>query len=280
MVSTGSNEGHWHKYAKAARVGLARALACFTGLILLLAFFLVTEHNIAPKFRKCVTDITKQESAKNPNDRSENVARTQIICTVSLINRDSDFFALLGTIIIAGFTGTLWLTTSKQAALTRESIDLAREEFVATHRPLITIRAVHMYVPSDSKVTVIRFLVQNTGSSLAKILEIIFYMACKRENGIVWPIIRVKEPILPIDIKAGFDFHALCNGEPELTEFLIGERHLLRAVTKEEIILHFRITVNYQDTFGNRRQTSAYREYDFTESRFQRVTNSEYEYQT
>jgi len=46
----------------------------------------------------------------------------------------------VATIAIALFTIVLARVTGQQARLTRQSIDLARAEFVSTHRPRIIVR--------------------------------------------------------------------------------------------------------------------------------------------
>ncbi len=59
----------------------------------------------------------------------------------------SGVITTFATIAIAAFTGTLWRATTKQASLTRESINLAREEFVSTHRPKLRVRHIVLTHP-------------------------------------------------------------------------------------------------------------------------------------
>lgn len=47
----------------------------------------------------------------------------------------------LATLVIAAFTITLWWTASRQSRLTQDAIALARDEFLATHRPKIIVHS-------------------------------------------------------------------------------------------------------------------------------------------
>jgi hypothetical protein len=48
----------------------------------------------------------------------------------------------VATVFIGVFTYVLAIVTSRQARLTKESIDLARKEFIATHRPRVIVRLI------------------------------------------------------------------------------------------------------------------------------------------
>lgn len=71
------------------------------------------------------------EYAQQHYDESHNVLT---------IFRSAEFWTAAATIVIAIFTIVLACVTGKQARLTRESIDLARKEFIATHRPRVIVR--------------------------------------------------------------------------------------------------------------------------------------------
>ncbi len=55
---------------------------------------------------------------------------------------DPDHLTAIATAVIAVFTVVLVCVTRYQAKLTRDSIDLGRDEFAATHRPKIIVHAV------------------------------------------------------------------------------------------------------------------------------------------
>src|SRR5262245_32237680 len=53
---------------------------------------------------------------------------------------DPNNVTMLATIAIAGFTATLWWTTRNMMAATRDAVEIASKEFIATHRPRIIVR--------------------------------------------------------------------------------------------------------------------------------------------
>lgn len=75
-------------------------------------------------------------------------------------------------------TKKLWHVTNDQMKITRESLSLAREEFIATHRPRLILRSVAMKGPTDDLVPIeegkpimIRWTIVNTGDSPAQIID-------------------------------------------------------------------------------------------------------------
>ena len=71
----------------------------------------------------------------------------------------------ISTVVIAIFTVVLAVVAYVQARLLRKSIDLARAEFLSTHRPRIVVREVYL----DGKE--IRFRLVNVGDTPATIVE-------------------------------------------------------------------------------------------------------------
>jgi hypothetical protein len=65
-----------------------------------------------------------------------------LIQVFQILNDYGAAITALATLVIAGFTGTLWKATSQQARLTRKAIELANKEFVSTNRPRIRVRRV------------------------------------------------------------------------------------------------------------------------------------------
>jgi hypothetical protein len=64
-----------------------------------------------------------------------------------LANLGPEVWTALATFAIAAFTGTLWWSTRGMLRVTNRSIDLARDEFRATHRPKIRLK--HLQLVSD-----------------------------------------------------------------------------------------------------------------------------------
>lgn len=76
----------------------------------------------------------------------------------------------ISTAFIGLFTYTLYKTTAVQAELTRDSINLARQEFTATHRPQIRIK--HLWIENqilDDGELVLTLLFTNIGDVQARL---------------------------------------------------------------------------------------------------------------
>jgi hypothetical protein len=57
-----------------------------------------------------------------------------------ILNDYGPAISAAAVVAIAAFTWTLWLATTAQGRLTQKSIDLARDEFISTHRPRLIVR--------------------------------------------------------------------------------------------------------------------------------------------
>ena len=93
-----------------------------------------------------------QRSRQAPRENTvvvSNIIGSQAICTISLVDRHNGFFSFLTAVAVAIFTGTLWITSTTQAELTRESINLAKTAMIGDHRPWISAT-----IHAESKLTI------------------------------------------------------------------------------------------------------------------------------
>jgi hypothetical protein len=94
------------------------------------------------------------------------------------VQRYNGAITAFATAIIGAFTIVLAYVTNRQAKLTRESIDLAREELVSTHRPKIVVYGLGFVgdspnADSDSEEPIrVSFRFVNSGDTPAKITMI------------------------------------------------------------------------------------------------------------
>lgn len=108
---------------------------------------------------------------------------------------DDDHLTAIATVFIAAFTATLWWSTRRQAQLTRDAIKLAREEFVSTHRPKITVRDFRWEFDNPGSVANnsyrAQFIYLNAGDFTARIEEV--------GTQIIWSMLHTPggEPRLP-----------------------------------------------------------------------------------
>ena len=99
---------------------------------------------ISPSYQKCVTNYdhnTLHQIVLIGYDLN-----LLLTCEGAFIDENNNTITALATVVIAAFTGTLWYATTAQGRLTRSSIDLARDEFNATHRPEIRLK--HLWIAS------------------------------------------------------------------------------------------------------------------------------------
>jgi len=77
-------------------------------------------------------------------------------------------FTALATLAVAAFTFTLWRSTKGMLATTNNSINLARDEFISTHRPKLIVRQFQIDPVTPGNPITIHFAMVNIGSTEAR----------------------------------------------------------------------------------------------------------------
>jgi hypothetical protein len=193
------------------------------------------------------------------------------------LNYISPSMTAIATVAIAAFTLTLWRATTEQGRLTRESIQLARDEFNATHRPRISVRGFRTLAETvgDAEVST-TFIYANVGDLPAKIVEIRTNVTIDRTlpSGLIF-------------VRHKIEHVTLASGEKETF-----------AINDNSMEMHFHRTTNqdrppssvpstayvtgvivYEDTAGRRRETGFCRVNNDGIDRWLLAEHSEYEYQ-
>ena len=96
-------------------------LVSIAALISLTIFF-GTENHHSQSFQDCLTTERSHQSANNPDKSRFVVGRfldRQSVCTVEFLDRHNGLVVALGTLIVAWFTGTLWLASVNQERMSR-----------------------------------------------------------------------------------------------------------------------------------------------------------------
>lgn len=205
------------------------------------------------------------------------------------------------TAILACYTAKLWgatktlaedarNTADRQAGdtqeslfMARDSIRLAREEFISTHRPKLIVRRIAINISND--ILEIEFVIANIGATSADIMEV--------STNLLLPDTRYFLPAippygasldLPITLESGASVtHAHRATVDETTRF-----HFLSGYSPDEpadfvhgsVPMIFFGFIAYKDqTIIRRRETAFLRTYDFTSKRFTTVNDPDYEYQ-
>jgi hypothetical protein len=89
-------------------------------LIFLSALVVGLERGFSPFFQNCI----KQ------HQNSASLAAAYVQCTGIFINTNGNGITALATVVIAAFTATLWVTSSRQAELTKEALIANRRAFI------------------------------------------------------------------------------------------------------------------------------------------------------
>jgi hypothetical protein len=197
------------------------------------------------------------------------------------VNWTPDFATAVATVVIAAFTIVLAVSGSIQACLTRQAINLARDEFMASQRPKIIVRELRM-LPQNHNTTVatveVSYVVANTGASEAEIVESWIEIKDVR-YGLLPPLNPIEDetPIRKIVIKAGANISRTQGSNVEHVSLQIGRMGAQRR-HEEPPELVFRGFVTYRDKNQITRRTAFYRRYDFKTMRFRIVDDPDYEY--
>jgi hypothetical protein len=180
------------------------------------------------------------------------------------------------TVGIGIFTLTLWNTSRQQGRIAQASIDLARQEFIASHRPKIIVSGFQMQSDPElrigEKVEFI-FVARNVGDSPARVIEV-------RSATFV---LKEKAPI-PSDITFPFKEKfaiTLVSQEHELFPGNGGSE--LEGNEPMEIFGGSKIllcmgTIVYLDESGTRRETGFCRRYRSRNQAWDTISDSQYEY--
>lgn len=115
-------------------------------LLLTMASWLAT---LSSSYQECTADPSYSQAQDESNNPQGGPVRefaahikTFLRCEGVFVDKHNGSLALIATFAIAAFTLTRWLATSRNARLTRESIELARDEFIADKRPRLRVRNV------------------------------------------------------------------------------------------------------------------------------------------
>jgi hypothetical protein len=242
-------------------------LAAFAILLLL---FAVWSLSTTSSFNACTAKQTaaQSEQANENAPRSAlsviDIAAIRVRCAVHVIFEYRDALTAIATVFIALFTLTLWWSTREMMSATKASVDLARREFIASHRPLVVVRFIQGPFYDDDGREYAYLTVANVGETAATITSIGHDLARRKENGEWVP------PGLAADLRT-IDPVALESGDRHVitvsAQLPISETMIFGETTGiYELCIVGRL--RYQDANGRARETGFLRAYDETRKRF------------
>lgn len=251
---------------------MLRALQC-TAALLVLAFGLWI-FGTSSSFKTCKVEQTAantEQRQENPPSLAFSIADDTAICVRCaghILYEYREFSTAVATVFIAIFTFTLWQSTKRMMVATQGAVDLARQEFVASHRPKLRIRRITPNRPFLFGVPIsIVIEVANIGDTQATIFEV------------------------GIDVYAnGSDFDAAPRPQPSGPPVPAGKEARMTTTVRQSLskaqidaielgTLELRLlgVINYRDDNGTIRATSFARLYDRTLRRFIKVSEDDQE---
>src|SRR5260221_3514414 len=165
---------------------MRKNIAFFLAAILvLMAAFIFVERAFAPSFQKCIAEHPQSDSnsaaEKNPT-RFYVAVSTYVRCSGRFIESHNGAFTALSTFIIAAFTGTLWIATTRQAELTKEAL-------IADKRAFIFTNSLNGFWEQDPSTGLynwrFRALWQNSGDTPTR--HMVMHVACELRNAMLPP---------------------------------------------------------------------------------------------
>jgi hypothetical protein len=71
-----------------------------------------------------------------------------LVAIIDFLDKHGEAVTGVFTVILAIFTGRLWFSTEKLWGVTNDSVQLARDEFISSHRPRMRLK--HMWLTHDT----------------------------------------------------------------------------------------------------------------------------------
>jgi hypothetical protein len=196
--------------------------------------------------------------------------------TIDVLQTYNGAVTAFATGMIAVFTIVLAVVTGKQASLTRQSIDLARSEFIASHRPRLIVRFLQGPFYDDEGVEFVWITFANIGDTPAIIHEVGLDLARRNKKSGHWSppgLDATPKRIKPVTLKSGDRYVIKVTGKKPISDLEIfqdiTEAYELCAVG----------AVRYQDRDGLTRETAFFRVSKDEDAGFEASGNSAEEYQ-
>ena len=188
-------------------------------------------------------------------------------CSLGFFDHHAGGIGAIGGLLVAGFTFTLWRTTS-------DTLGHLRREFIAAHPPRVRVRSFKRLDHSSDK-SAIQFTVINTGGSNARVTASNVSVGVSNSKNVV-----------ELKYSDGADSVAhemLETGTPLVIVVPEGTANTYARQVQGYLVLHVFGYVRYADEVGKMRTTAFCRYWDDAQKRFSpsqdRDRNSEYEYE-
>ena len=235
--------------------------ACFALAIALFALI----GAFSPSYQKCTAEHKHDYGHNKQSDLYEPVANAArllpmfLMCEGAFIDENGVTITALATIGIAAFTLTLWRATTEHGRISDKLLQLARDEFLASHRPELKIHSIRILefddsVAPDQQPLRVQFGVINAGTGAAVVT------GSAVEFGYEYPDLRPYLPRLPRNDVIGLRRYDV--GASDTIETVSdpdgGLDHVSEDIGK---VLYLAGWVGYDDGRGHARTTFFCRQY-------------------
>jgi hypothetical protein len=136
-------------------------------IVFLLVIFVAAERAFSPSFQSCVdrkADIrTSSPTKTNPSVFSIESSR-YIVCSGRFADSHGHGITALATVVIAAFTGTLWLVTGDAARAAKNTAEYAKTQLLVLERAYV-VPGFSNPVPKDAAEWPVQVTLQNIGRS-------------------------------------------------------------------------------------------------------------------
>ena len=229
-----------------------------------------TSHNLTIKVIPKINTNSGNASAKNAYDKDsdKHSRREDSMATYTLL-----LTIFTGLLVFCNFL--LWLPTKKSADIAKKSIELIKQEFVATHRPKLRVHSIFLkkidpppkLIGGSNKDHQLYYSVSNIGESPATITK----------KSMVFK--RLKHPLpIPSYSDPNLSKKTIACGE-SISGSLSVEHFLISQAEERELDdLYFFGYIDYLDNIGTTRRTAFCRRYIHETKRFTKVDDEDYEY--
>jgi hypothetical protein len=145
--------------------------------LVVVAMMLAVLDSVLSSLATCHPITNQASSGANPQKQQECTALAgpillSLIAIVDFMDKHGEAIAGAFTIVLAIFTGRLWSSTEKLWSVTNKSVDLARDDFNATHRPWIPLTNAELSFgvrwAKKNAIIGINVFCRNTGDSPAR----------------------------------------------------------------------------------------------------------------
>jgi len=196
-----------------------------------------------------------------------------VINIIVLIDVHNGIITAIATILIATFTIVLARVTRYQAVMTKETIDLTRDQFYKTYRPRLRVRRITLHETEGDPIK-FNYMVVNVGEALATL----------KKHEIILSIQSTNNTTKPIEHYLSLECRELRPGESVefSTSRNFGDKFEFDcgwAIHGGGGTLKIRGVVAYEDSIGTMRRTGFLRTYDAELERFRASDDIEEEYE-